>query len=303
MRPVSMKRKLVEEELHEHVVRRGFLGVWHFENMPRMVKFFKFFMRFSCTRQMGIRNAIDIKVENARIIHNDLPSGFDNTRILLITDLHVDGIDILAEKIISTIDKIDYDFCILGGDYSFGHKQQGESAHPKMRLLAAELTRKSRVFGVLGNHDMYSMAKVLGECGVEMLINEGVRLEKHGDEIYLAGLDDCHYYGADNITLADSQADREAFKIVVCHSPERYKEAAEAGYRLYLAGHTHGGQICLPGGLAVVTNATVPREMLKGKWRCQKMIGYTSRGVGSSGIAVRFSCPPEITLITLRGRR
>jgi hypothetical protein len=91
-----------------------------------------------------------------------------------------------------------------------------------------------------------------------------------------------------------------AFRIVVCHSPEMYEMAAGAGCSLYLGGHTHGGQVCLPGGVAIVTCATIPRRMLKGRWRWGDMAGYTSRGSGASGVAVRFFCRPEITVVTLR---
>ncbi len=90
-----------------------------------------------------------------------------------------------------------------------------------------------------------------------------------------------------------------AFGIMISHSAEGYKAAAAAGYSLYLAGHSHGGQVCLPGGVEVVTAATVPRHFLTGSWEYDGMAGYTSRGVGASGVAVRFFCRPEITVITL----
>ena len=299
MRGISKKRKLVEEEGHRHTVKRGFRGKLHFENLPWLLKIFKFFLRVSFMQRAGERNAAEIKLESIEVGFDNLPSGFDNTRILLITDLHIDGMETLAERIVSVASQIDYDFCILGGDYSFSRGP----AYSRMREVAGRLVEKSRVFGVLGNYDRYSMAEALNECGVEMLVNESVCLEKGGDKIYLAGLDDCHYYGTDDIGLADSGISDGAFKIMVCHSPERYRQAAKAGYSLHLAGHTHGGQVCLPFGVIVVTGATVPRRLLKGKWSHQTMTGYTSRGVGASGVVVRYFCPPEITIITLRNVR
>ena len=125
-----------------------------------------------------------------------------------------------------------------------------------------------------------------------MLTNEYECYRKGGQCIYVVGLDDCHYYGAADIALAASDIPDEAFKIMLCHSLEFYKEAENAGFSLYLAGHTHGGQVCRPGGVAVVTCATIPRRMLKGKWRWGDMAGYTSRGCGASGVAVRFFCRP-----------
>lgn len=63
-----------------------------------------------------------------------------------------------------------------------------------------------------------------------------------------------------------------------------------------LSGHTHGGQICLPGGFALIKLAKVPRKMLAGAWQYEGLQGYTSRGTGSCGVAARFFCPPEITI-------
>jgi predicted MPP superfamily phosphohydrolase len=67
-----------------------------------------------------------------------------------------------------------------------------------------------------------------------------------------------------------------------------------------LSGHTHGGQICLPGSIPITLDATLPRRMGSGAWQYHRMSGYTSVGAGSSIIAVRLNCPPEITLHHLR---
>jgi uncharacterized protein len=73
-------------------------------------------------------------------------------------------------------------------------------------------------------------------------------------------------------------------------------KAAEIGFNYYLCGHTHGGQICLPGGIPILTNTGFLKRYIKGPWKRGKMHGYTSRGTGTSGLNVRYFCPPEITL-------
>ena len=302
MRGISKQRELIERQGRRHAVKRGRMGRLHFENMPWLHKALDLSLRVSFIRARGRWNALNVKIESVNIAFGNLPNGFDNTRILFITDFHIDATDTLADRIIRLADDIDYDFCILGGDYSFGTGKNCDSAFEKMSRIARHLTTKSRVFAVLGNHDRYKMAQVLNECGVEMLINEGIYLEKAGDKIYIAGLDDCHYYAAEDIALTDISCNGQ-FKIMVSHSPERFSEIASVGYSLLLTGHTHGGQVCLPGGVAVVTSTSAPRKMAKGIWQHQGMTGYTSRGVGTTSVAVRYFCPPEMAVITLTNGR
>ncbi|MGB8084572.1 MAG: metallophosphoesterase, partial [Pseudolabrys sp.] len=83
-------------------------------------------------------------------------------------------------------------------------------------------------------------------------------------------------------------------------TPEIYRQAAHAGFDLLLSGHTHGGQICLPGSIPVTLDSVLPRKFGVGVWRYHEMAGYTSAGVGSSIVTVRLNCPPEITLHRLR---
>jgi uncharacterized protein len=85
-------------------------------------------------------------------------------------------------------------------------------------------------------------------------------------------------------------------KLLLVHSPEIIPEAARAGVDYYLCGHTHGGQMCLPGSVPLLTNASCARKYVGGVWQHENMAGYTSRGTGSSCLPVRFCCPPEITV-------
>jgi predicted MPP superfamily phosphohydrolase len=114
--------------------------------------------------------------------------------------------------------------------------------------------------------------------------------------MHLAGIDDAHFYGSDSIEKAATGMSREEFSVLLSHTPEVYREGERLGFDVMLSGHTHGGQICLPGGIPVTLDARLPRHMGKGAWRYGKLSGYTSVGAGSSIVPVRFNCPPEITL-------
>lgn len=84
--------------------------------------------------------------------------------------------------------------------------------------------------------------------------------------------------------------------MLLSHTPEIYRQAAHADFDLMLSGHTHGRQICLSGGVPITLGSTLPRRFGAGAWTYHAMAGYTSVGAGSSIVAVRLNCLPEITL-------
>ena len=115
-----------------------------------------------------------------------------------------------------------------------------------------------------------------------------------------AGVDDAHFYRADDIGRGrDADPGRRVLDPAVAYAGN-LPEAAAAGFDLMLSGHTHGGQLCLPGGIPIKLEARLPRSMGAGAWRYAEMAGYTSVGAGTSLLPVRLNCPPEITLHTLR---
>ncbi|MGD9540846.1 MAG: metallophosphoesterase, partial [Methylocystis sp.] len=148
--------------------------------------------------------------------------------------------------------------------------------------------------------DSIRMVPDLERMGVAMLLNERVVLKRGGDEIYIAGIDDAHFYRVDNIEKAAEGIPDEAFSILLSHTPEIYRQAAHAGFDFLLSGHTHGGQICLPGGIPITLDSNLPRTLGAGAWKYRNMAGYTSVGAGSCIVPVRFNCPPEITLHQMR---
>ena len=115
------------------------------------------------------------------------------------------------------------------------------------------------VYAVLGNHDWIETVPPMEAAGIRFLLNEGVRLERGGAALWLAGVDDPHFYEADNLEKAVAGVGRDETVVLLCHTPELFRQAAFGGVDLMLCGHTHGGQLCLPGGRAVLTNARAPR--------------------------------------------
>ena len=240
------------------------------------------------------KNAEDIKIRRHEIRSPDLPASFDGFTILHLSDLHADLNDGAIRRLVDLLPTISYDICVLTGDYRAKTFGPYRAALEGLAQVCEQLD--GPVYGVLGNHDTIRMVPHLEELGVRMLLNESETIERGGEHIHLVGIDDAHYYRVDNIEKAASGVPAAGFSILLSHTPEIYRQAAHAGFNLLLAGHTHGGQICLPGAIPIVLDSVLPRRMGSGAWTHHDMIGYTSAGVGSCVLPVRLNCPPEITL-------
>jgi uncharacterized protein len=244
------------------------------------------------------KNAERIEVRRHPIALARLPAAFDGFTILQISDLHVDINPRAMQRLGEILPQLSYDLCVLTGDYrgkTYGPYEATIEGMARIRPHIAE-----PVYAVLGNHDSLRMVPALEAIGVRMLVNETEPLLRAGQRLYLAGVDDAHFYRMDNIEKAAARIPHDAFSILLSHTPEIYRQAAHADFDLMLSGHTHGGQICLPGAIPLTLDSALPRRMGAGSWRYGRMIGYTSVGVGASIVAARINCPPEITLHELR---
>jgi uncharacterized protein len=244
------------------------------------------------------RSADQVVVKRTTLEFAKLPETFENFTILHISDLHVEISAGAMGKTVSIVNGLQYDICVLTGDYRGKTSGSFEESLKGVNELRAQL--RGPIYGVLGNHDSIRMAPSLEAMGIRMLFNECEAIVRGIDRIYLAGVDDAHFYRADDLEKATSRIPQDVFSILLSHTPEIYDRAAGAGFDLMLSGHTHGGQLCLPGGIPIRLEAKLPRSMAAGLWRHSEMIGYTTKGVGTSLLPVRLNCPPEITLHTLQ---
>jgi uncharacterized protein len=291
---VHAKLRLGIEAEHEAQVFGQGINFFHIENLRSSNFVIPAILKLVGLYRRGCRNATQIQIKRNYVRSTNLPKVFDGFTILQLSDLHVDVSRDAMERLTPILQKIDYDLCVLTGDY------RGETYGPYDETIAgmARICSALRkpIYGVLGNHDTVRMLPDLEQMGIRMLVNECEIIRRDGECIYLSGVDDGHFYLMDNIEKAASGTPGDAFSILLSHTPEVYEEVAHVDFNLMLSGHTHGGQICLPGGIPIILNSVLPRHMGCGAWTYRGMSGYTSVGVGSSKIAVRFNCPPEITL-------
>src|ERR1035437_9711019 len=218
----------------------------------------------------GRKNAEKIQVRHNQILKKTLPSQFDGFTLLHISDLHVDMNEGAMRRLTELISDMTYDVCVLTGDYrgkTFGPFETTLEGLARVRShlkgpvygVWVRSHLKGPVYGVLGNHDTIRMVPGLEEMGIRMLLNECETISRGNKAIYLAGIDDAHYYRVDNIEKAASEIPDKGFSILLSHTPEIYRQAAHAGFDLLLSGHTHGGQICLPGSIPISLDSILPR--------------------------------------------
>ena len=293
----ARQRLGIEDDREASVFGRG-LNYFHPENWYLSPPIVRTLLQLSGLYWRARKNAARIEVRHNDIAVAALPRAFDGYTILHLSDLHVDLNPEAMQRLAELLPRARYDLCVLTGDYRGRTYGPYAAALDGMRRLKACL--EGPVYGVLGNHDSIRMVPALEAMGISMLLNEATPLFRGGDRIHLAGIDDAHYYRVDNIEKAAGQIPDGAVAILLSHTPEIFRQAAHAGFDVLLCGHTHGGQICLPGAIPLTLDSKLPRRLGSGAWRYRGMAGYTSVGAGSSIVAARINCRPEITLHRLR---
>jgi predicted MPP superfamily phosphohydrolase len=288
------RQRIGIEKDHEAQVFGQGINFFHIENLRLSHAVIRAILVATGLYWRGVSNAAKVEIKHNPILLPDLPASFDGFTILQLSDLHVDMSETAMERVVGLLGDLRYDVCVLTGDYRGKTYGPYEATLAGMARVRAAL--KGPIYGVLGNHDTICMVPGLEGMGISMLLNENDSIVRGGQRIHLVGIDDAHFYRMDNIEKAAAAIPHDEFSILISHTPEIYRQAAHADFNLLLSGHTHGGQICLPGGIPITLDSVLPRFMASGPWKYHDMIGYTSVGAGSSVVPVRFNCPPEITL-------
>jgi predicted MPP superfamily phosphohydrolase len=277
---------------------------WRKAAFNQLLAAFGLGLRLTPLQARGRRNALDLKRVDIEMVLPGLPPSFDGYRILQISDTHLDALPALVDPARRLLAGLEVDLLALTGDvYGAPPAPIAYSVELLMQVLRDVRVRGPRL-AVLGNHDPVEMATLLEEKGFDVLVNRSRVLERGGECLRVTGLDDVHNFYTDAARAAfvdhDGKDHEDECRIALVHSAEMADFADQAGYALYLSGHTHGGQICLPGGRPVITQLTRCRHGAVGLWRQGRMAGYTSAGLGVSDPPVRFNCRGEVTIITLR---
>jgi predicted MPP superfamily phosphohydrolase len=241
---------------------------------------------------------------------NQLPYDASPIRILHISDLHIERLTLREEKLLQLMQQAQPDLILITGDYLNLSYTNDPEAHAQLRRLLQQITAPYGVFATLGSPlvDIREVVTPLFDgLTIRLMVNECAEVKLSEDRrVTLLGLDCSHHLPTDRRRLADlvTASPDSVPKILLYHAPDLMEEASQQEVELYLCGHTHGGQVRLPGYGAILTSSQLGKRYEMGLYRSGRTHMYVSRGVGLEGLSaprVRFLAPPEITLITMRG--
>lgn len=248
----------------------------------------------------GLYEAGSVRIERPTVALPHLPAAFDGLRVAFLTDIHHGpyiGLDYVASLVRTTL-ALAPDLILLGGDYV---SKEPKYVGPCFEVLAG-LAAPLGVFGVLGNHDYWHG---LGEshagfraAGIGELTNGGVWLERGTNRLRLAGVDDL-WGGRPNLVAALGDATPTDACLLVSHNPDYVETLRDSRVGLVLSGHTHGGQVYVPGYGAPIVPSRYGQKYLHGLVQGPAARVYVSRGLGTVTPPMRFNSPPELTLLTL----
>jgi predicted MPP superfamily phosphohydrolase len=269
----------------------------------------------------------DLEITQVEIRNRKIPSSFNNYRIAFISDLHC-GVFLSAEfleKTVMSINRENPDVLILGGDYigvpdtALGHFFSSMKKSPYQRMESPELVKNifvelgkalkeikspDRIHAVMGNHDHWNngdiCVSVLGQHGVNFLINREHFVSRKTDRIMIYGTDD-YWTGIPRLT-DNFLNNHKDFKILISHNPDFISNTVRREsvcFDLALGGHTHGGQIYIKGLGPLGGYGVRNREFFTGTKMLGESIVHTSRGIGVVDVPYRVNSRPEITVFTL----
>jgi predicted MPP superfamily phosphohydrolase len=243
-----------------------------------------------------------VDVERREVILPRLPAAFDGFPLVHLSDFHFGRLltSGLVEEVIEVTRNLAAEAIFLTGDFvTSASSGVLERVTDALRGLSAP----HGVWGVLGNHDHWTNSEKVGaavtRAGIRLLCNSAGVLERGRSRLWIAGVDDVLVRKAD-LAAALSDVPHEETAVLLVHEPD-YADVARLDTRiaLQLSGHSHGGQICVP-GIGPLRLPPWGRKYYRGLYEIGDYRVYTTRGIGTLALPVRINCRPEVTHLTLR---
>lgn len=231
-----------------------------------------------------------------------LPKVLEGLRIVHLTDMHMikrwrPAYDELHDR----LRRDPPDLVLITGDF-VDNTLDHRPALPIAERFCKGLTSRLGIFGITGNHDGDLLGPRLAGWNVQFIHRKMIRLETDEAAIELIGLPSVRRMSFDPDWIASLPARSEGVpRIVLAHYPDQVRYVTSLKADVVLSGHTHGGQICLPGGRALITHDTLPKGMARGVHRFGETLLVISRGLGTTRWPIRMFCSAQVIEVRLTG--
>jgi len=191
------------------------------------------------------------------------------------------------------------DLIFLTGDM-VDDKHDHRPAMPQVERFIAGLSARRGIFAILGNHDSPAVGEELRKLGVHVISSQQHILPVGSGALELIGAPGYRreHFHSDFARRFSAPEDGRP-RLILAHFPDHILRTRELCADVYFAGHTHGGQVCLPNGAPLIRHDTLPRHQCKGIHRIDRTWLVVSRGLGFSGTRIRMFCPAEVAEIRL----
>lgn len=277
-----------------------------------MKKRFRFNLILICLLLLVIQLYIDnnvIEITNYEICSENLPSEFDDTTILHVSDLHSKLFGMDNTQLIKKVNDINPDYIMITGDMV----NATDTDFTTFLDFIKKISVKYKTYFIVGNHELalsneyYAEIKnTLTDCGVTILENEKATLEKNGQFINLYGMwYNSKYYFGEEFPVESMEKllgqSSDSFDILLTHNPKDFETYANWGADLILTGHVHGGMVRLPFvGAVFAPERTLFPKYSEGIYTNEKAKMIVSRGLGRGLTGFRLFNRPELGVITLK---
>jgi uncharacterized protein len=266
--------------------------------LPKAAKF-----RYSRPRRgpwLQLASVEGFETNTLELSISDAPPALDGLRILHLGDLHLRRrwpADL--EPLIARLHDDPPDLILFTGDF-VDDKRDHRPALPALQRLITQLHPRHGMFATLGNHDGDLLAPRLLSLGVRVIIHQRVIVPIKNAAVELIGLP-----GPDKTDLSETFLHSIPARtpgiprIVLSHYPDLIKSMRDMNVDLYLAGHTHGGQVCLPNEFPIIRHDSLPRRLCKGAHDYHGACLLVTRGLGFTTLPIRIFCPAEVIEVKL----
>jgi predicted MPP superfamily phosphohydrolase len=252
-----------------------------------------------------------LQISRLELATHKLPNPALPVHIVQLSDLHVERLTRRDRELPALVAALAPDLLVISGDFLSTSYNDDPRALADLRALLAQFHAPDGIYAIWGTAEVdlpHVLRPLLDELGIVVLEDEAVELSSGGLKLWLMGLRCTRDLDAAGAALRELMADAppDALSLLLFHTPDLMPQAADAGVDLYLGGHTHGGQLRLPGFGALITSSRYWKRYEAGHYHEGNTHLYVSRGLGMEGFGApraRLFCPPEVVSVTLVGQR